>query len=102
MQTPIIHTEVNKDLPKKPMLIFNGIMTTLVDQQMQYFNEFNKGKGEYEVEVWDINKIIDEFDKYLFAADLLRNTYFEDIHKTVLSISTNSINNDLIRNFIDK
>jgi hypothetical protein len=86
MQTPIIHTEVNKALPKKPLLVFNDVMTTPVDQKMDHFNQFYRGKGEPEVEIWDINRLTMELNDYLFVTNLLNQYYLEDISIFILSI----------------
>lgn len=102
MQTPIIHTEVNKTLPKRPLLVFNDVMTTSVDQKMDHFNQFYCSKSEPEVKVWDINKLTMEFSKYFFGSNLLHQSYLEDISRLILSINEYSIDNIVGRQFVEK
>ena len=102
MQTPIIHTEVNKALPKKPLLVFNDVMTTPVDQKMDHFNQFYRDKGEPEVEIWDINRLTMELNEYLFGANLLNQSYLEDISRLILSINEHFTDKTIVMQFIEK
>ena len=102
MKTPIIQSGVDKNLPKIPILIFNGLMTTLVDQQIDYFNNFYHIKGEPKLEVWDINRLTTEFNKHLFSSYLVPPIYQEDINKVILSLTSDSIDVKLSKQFIDK
>ena len=102
MQTPIIHIEFDKALPRKPLLVFNDVMTTPVDQKMDHFNNFYRDKGEPEVEIWDINRLTMEFNEYLFGANLLNQSYLEDISRLILSINEHFIDKTIGMQFVKK
>jgi hypothetical protein len=58
---PINHTEVDERLPRKHLLIFNGLMSTPVDQLMDDLNKHYQNAGVPLIEVWDINNVFRAF-----------------------------------------
>jgi hypothetical protein len=102
MVRKINHTGVDESLPWKPILIFNGNMTTSLYQNLDEFNKFYQKNKCPQVEVWDINRLAIEFNEYLMASNLLANTYLEILHRLILSVNEESIDHTLAALFVNE
>jgi hypothetical protein len=100
---PIDYAGVDEELKKRMLLVLTGHLTPAVAALVEEINLWSKEHDEPVLEIWDLEKITNEFHDNLLNINLIGNDdYYNLIQSIILQISPASIPKKLMIDFIDK
>jgi hypothetical protein len=97
-RTNINHSQIKEELPRRYILVFTGELKPMMANTIAEINNKQKELGEPIVEYWDINNLVDEFDKNLMNSQLFMN---DDLIELLISIKKEEVNSNFVKQYVD-